>query len=136
MRKINTLSQNSQHRRSGENSNRLFETYKKYVMPHGRHIYPKISDMAMAKMCAYSTSQHSFPCWKCVLSCCSNLPRIDIPYQESDRHNSNVSPSIYFHIYNLIEKFTVYGRRPQYEKKKIVCVFKIRILWHLKNYTS
>ena len=35
-------------------SNRLFDTYKNYVMPHGKHKFQIESNMAMAKMCAYT----------------------------------------------------------------------------------
>ena len=52
-RKLNNFSQNAQNRNSGENSNHLFETYKISVIPHGRHIYAKSADIAMAIMCAY-----------------------------------------------------------------------------------
>ena len=117
MRKINDLSQNAQNRSSGENSNILFETYKKSVMPHGRHIYETASDMDMDTMCAYLPYQHALPHWKFVLRFCSNCPRIDLPYQESDKHYFNPSPSIRFHIYHLITWFTVHGRRPLDEKK-------------------
>ena len=79
--KLNDPSKNSQNIRSGENSNRLFETYKKSVMPHGHHIYATAADMAMATMCAYPTSQHVLPQCKCVLRCCYNLPFIDLTYQ-------------------------------------------------------
>ena len=41
--KLKDLSQNSQKQRSGEIVNSLFETYKKSVMPHGRHIYSTAS---------------------------------------------------------------------------------------------
>ena len=109
-RKLNNLSQNAQNRRSDENANRLFETYKNSVMPHGHHIYATASDMAIATMCAYP------PC-KCVLRCCSNFTRIDLPDQESDKHYSNVSPSICFHIYHFIARCKVHGRRPLDEKK-------------------
>ena len=68
-------------------------------------------------MCAYPTSQHALPRWKCVLCCCSNCPCIDIPGQESYRNHFNTSPSISFHIYNLIERCTIHGRRPLDEKK-------------------
>ena len=87
-------------------------------------------------MCAYPTSQHSFLHLIFMLHCCSNFPHIDHPDQESDRHHSNASPTIFFHIYHLIAWFTVHGRRPLYEKKIVACVFKIRLLWHLKNFTQ
>ena len=71
----------------------------------------------MATTYAYPPSQHSFPHCKCVLRCCANLPRIDLPGQESDRHNSNTNPSICFHIYQLIAHCKFRGRRPQDENK-------------------
>ena len=95
----------------------LFETYNNYVMPHGHHIYATSSDMAMVKMCAYPSYQNALPHLKFVLRCCANFPRIGIPDQKSYRHNSNTSHSIRFHIYHLISRFTVHGRRPIDEKK-------------------
>ena len=41
--------------------NRIYETYKNAVMPHGRHIYAKAFDMAKATMCANSHSDHALP---------------------------------------------------------------------------
>ena len=79
--KINTISQNSQNIRSGENYNRLFETYKNYVVSYGCHIYATTYDMYMATICAYPPSQHAFPQWKCVFCCCLNFPCIDLPDQ-------------------------------------------------------
>ena len=81
LRELKNLSKNAQNRRSGEKSNRLFETYKNSVMPHGCHIYETAADTTMAKICTYPPSQHAFPQWKCVLCCCSNFPRIDLPCQ-------------------------------------------------------
>ena len=86
-------------------------------MPHGHHIYVSASDIAMAKICAYSTYQHELPHSKFVLCCCSNFPRIDIPGQESYMHHSNTYPSILFHIYHLIARFTIHGRNQRDEKK-------------------
>ena len=34
--------------------NRIYETYKNTVMPHGRNINAKAYDMEKATMCAYS----------------------------------------------------------------------------------
>ena len=134
--KINDLSQNLKNRSYGEKSNRLFETYKKSVVTNGRHIYATSADMAMHTICAYPPSQNVLPHWKYVLYCCFKFPRIYLSDQEPDRHNYNESPSIRFHIYHLISRCTVHGRRPLNEKKMVVCVFKIRLLWHLINYTS
>ena len=52
-----------------------------------------------------------------MLYCYSNCPFIDITDQESDRHHSNVSHSIIFHIYHLISRCTAHGRLPPDEKK-------------------
>ena len=38
LKKLKDISQNAQNRRSGEKSNRIYETYKNTVVPHGRHI--------------------------------------------------------------------------------------------------
>ena len=34
-------------------ANRLFETYKNSIIPHGKNIFPTASDSAMAKICTY-----------------------------------------------------------------------------------
>ena len=81
LKNINDLSQNSQNRRSGKKPNRLFDTYKNSVMPHGSHIYATAAGMAMATMCAYPPPQHALTHWKCVLHCCCNFPCIDLPDQ-------------------------------------------------------
>ena len=60
------------------------------------------SDMSMAFMCAYPSSKYALTHFKCVLSCCEQCSRIDIPSQESNQHNLDVSPKISFHIYNII----------------------------------
>ena len=54
---------NSQSRRSGEKSHHIYETYKNTVMPRGRHIYAKASDMVNAKICKYPQSDHALPHW-------------------------------------------------------------------------
>ena len=53
--------QNSQIRRSGETLHHIYERYKNTVMPHGRHIYAKESDMENATMCTYTKSYHTLP---------------------------------------------------------------------------
>ena len=73
--------------------------------------------MAMAKMCEYSSSKYALPHWKCVMRCCTQFPRIDLPSTYSDYHNSNVSPKIRFHVYNLIVRCTVHVRRPFNENR-------------------
>ena len=109
LRKLNNISQSVQNRRSGENSNHLFDIYINSVMPHGLHIYATAADMAMATMCAFPPSQHALSHWKCSLLCCYNFPHIDLPGQESDKHHFNTSPSIFFHIYPLNLRCIVHG---------------------------
>ena len=59
--------------------NSIYETYKNTVMPDGRHIYSKASDMENAAVCAYPQSHHALPHWKCVLKCCAKFPSVNIP---------------------------------------------------------
>ena len=40
----------------GKKQIHIYETYKNMVMPYGRHIYAKVSDMPKATMCAYPHS--------------------------------------------------------------------------------
>ena len=101
----------------GENKIRIYETYKNKVMPHGIHIYAKAYDMENVTMCAYSQSDHALPHWKCVLKCCAKFPSINLHDQETDDLYPNTSPSIYFHIYHLIELCTKHGRLPFTDKK-------------------
>ena len=44
-----------------EKAHHIYETYKNTVMPHGRHIYSKASDMVNATMCTYPHSDHALP---------------------------------------------------------------------------
>ena len=111
-KKLKDQSKNSQNRRSGEKSNCIYETYKNTVMPHGRHIYAKASDMAKAKICEYPQSDHTLPHWKCVMQCCSKCPSVNLPDQETDDQYSNTSPSIIFLIYHLIVCCSTHGRLP------------------------
>ena len=60
----------------------IYTTYKNTVMPHGRHIYAKASDVAKAKICTYPQSDHALPHCKCVLYCSADCPCINIPDQE------------------------------------------------------
>ena len=71
-----------QNRRSGEMVNCLFGTYKKYFMPHGKHMLQSESDISMATMCTYPSSNYALPHWKYVLRCCAQCPHIDIPSTE------------------------------------------------------
>ena len=42
----------------------------------------------------------------------ANLPCIDLPIQEPDRHNFNTYPTIFFHVYQLISHSKIHVRRP------------------------
>ena len=108
--------QNAQNRRSGGKSNRIYETYKNTVMPHGRHIYANAYNVSKAVMCAYLQSDHALPHWKCGMGCCAKFPSVNLPDQETDDQYSNTSPSIRFHIYHIIVRFTAHGNLPLNEK--------------------
>ena len=81
LKKLKDRSQNSQSRRSSEKSHYIYETYKNIVMPHGRHIYAKASDMEQATMYTYTQSGLAIPHWKCVLRCCAEYPYNNRPDQ-------------------------------------------------------
>ena len=63
-------------------------------------------------MCAYPQSDHALPHWKCVIQCCAKCPSVNLPDQETDGQYSSTSPSIRFHIYNLIASCTTHGSLP------------------------
>ena len=85
LKKIKYKIQKYQIRRSGEKEHNIYETYKNTVIPHGRHIYSKASDMANATMCAYPQSDHELPHWECVLRCCAECSHINLPDQETNK---------------------------------------------------
>ena len=78
---------NAQNRSSCEMVNLLFDTYNNSVSPHGKHMFQTSYDMTMETMWAYPSSKSSFPYWKCVLRCCTQCPRIDLPSPELYQHN-------------------------------------------------
>ena len=41
--------------------NHIFDTYKNYVMPHGKNMLKIESDMNMATMRAYPSSKYTLP---------------------------------------------------------------------------
>ena len=87
-------------------------------MPHERYVYAKSYYMEKATMCAYLHSDHLLPHWKFVLQCCAKCPSINLPDQETDDQYPDTSPSIIFHIYHLISRYTKYGRLPLIDKKR------------------
>ena len=75
-------------------------------MPHKCHIYAKSSYIYNTTMCVYPWYDHAIPHWKCVLCCCADCLRINLPDQETDKQYSETSPSIRFHIYHIIARCT------------------------------
>ena len=86
-------------------------------MPHGRHIYDKASDMAKATMCTYQQSDYALPHWKYVFRCCAKCPCINLHDQETNKKHEETKPSIRFHTYHIIGRFTAHGRISLKEKK-------------------
>ena len=96
LKKLKDQSQNAQSRRSGAKTHHIYETYKSTVMPHGRHIYAKSSDIANGTMCTNPHSDHALPHWKCVLRCCSDSPCINLPDQETTKQYEEKHPQLGF----------------------------------------
>ena len=111
--------QNSQNRRSGEKAHHIHETCKNSVMPHGRHIYTKASDMAQTTIYAYPQYDHALTHCKCVLQCCADCSCINLPDQETDNQNSDTTLSIRFHIYHIIACCTDHSRILLKDKKML-----------------
>ena len=80
------------------------------VMPHGRHIYDKASDMEKETMCEYPQSYHALTHWKYVMQYFSKFSSVNLPDQEKHDQYTSTSSSIRFHIYHIIERFSNYGR--------------------------
>ena len=81
----------------------IYSRHIHFGMPHGEH---------MTTMCAYPSSNYPLPHWKYVLCCCARCTQIDILSPESDQHNSNVIPTIRFHVYKTIACCTANGILP------------------------
>ena len=88
-------------------------------MPQGRHIYTKASDMEKSTICTYLQSAHELPHWKCLLWCWDDCPCITLTDQETDNQYSEITPSIQFHVYNIIGHCTSHGRIPLKDKKYV-----------------
>ena len=78
-------------------------------MPHGHHIYTKVSSMTQVTMCAYPQSDHALSHWKYVLRCYADCICINIPDQETYNNNSDTTTSIRFQIYHIIARCTARG---------------------------
>ena len=66
------------------------------MIPHGRHMYAKASDMEKPTMCTYTQSDHALPHWKYVLLCCAGFPCINLPDQETDKSKKKQHPQLGF----------------------------------------
>ena len=85
LKKLKDKSQIAQSRSSGEKAHHIYTTYKNTVMPNGRRIYAKASDVANVIMCPYPQSEHDLPHWKCALKCFADFPCINLPDQETNK---------------------------------------------------
>ena len=103
LKKLKDQIPNAQTRRSGEKENRIYETYKNTVMPHGRYIIDKASDMEKSTMCEHPQSYHALQHWKYVMRGCVKCTSVNLPDEETDDQYSDTSTSISFHIYHLIK---------------------------------
>ena len=92
LEKLKDKIQNTQSIRSGEKSHHIYETYKNIVMPHGRHICSKSSDMENSTMCTYPKSEHTLPHWKCVFWCCAKYPHINLTDQQTNKKHKETTP--------------------------------------------
>ena len=72
---------------------------------------------------------------KCVLSCCTNFPCINLPDQETDNQNSDTAPSIRFHIYHIFECCTDHVRISLKDKSYVTCVNKNLHQMNQQKYT-
>ena len=61
----------------------VYSRHKNSVMTHGKHMFQTASDMATVTMCAYPSYIYESPHRKCVLHCCAECTRIDLPSIES-----------------------------------------------------
>ena len=103
LNKLNDKSQNYQSRRSGEKAHHTYETCKHKVMPHGRHMYAKVSDMVKATMCTYPQSDHALPHWKCLLHCCYKCSYINLPDQETNKNMKKQYPQLGFTLITSLD---------------------------------
>ena len=96
LEKLKVKIQKSKSRKSSERAHQIYETYKNKVMPHGRHIYAKTSDMENVTMCTYPHPDHALPHWKCLLRCCAKCPHINIPDLETNKNMKKQHPQLCF----------------------------------------
>ena len=121
--KLKYQSCNLQNRRSGDMANLLFETYNNSVTPHGNHIFPTSYNTAMETMCTYKSSNYALPHWISVLCCCAQCLCMDFQIPESYQHHSNISPTIWLHVYKHIASCNLHGRHPFKQKT-------VSIVWY------
>ena len=135
LKKLKDKIQNAYSRGSVEKAHHIYETYKNTVIPHGRHIYAKASDMENATMCAYPNSDNSLLHWNYVLRYCDDCPFINIPDQETNKKHEETTPSIRFHNYHIIGNCTTHGIITSKDKKYVTCVNKNLHQINLRKYT-
>ena len=54
-------------------------------MTHGKHLFKTRIDTSIATMCEHPSKMYMLPHWKCMLYCCLQCPRIDLPSSESNQ---------------------------------------------------
>ena len=117
LKKLMDKIQNAQSRSSRKKLNHIYTTYKHTLMPHGRHIYVKASDMENATMYTNPHSDSALLQWKFLLRCYADCPCINLPDQETTKKHEEKTPSIRFHIYHIIGCCTAHGIIPLKDKK-------------------
>ena len=66
------------------------------MIPHGRYIYAKASDMKKTTICTYPQSNHALPHCKCVLRLFAECPCINLPDQETNKNIKRQHPLLGF----------------------------------------
>ena len=66
------------------------------MIPHGRNIYNKASNMANSTICTYPQSDDALSHQKCVLWCCAECPYINLTYQKTDKKKNKQHPQYSF----------------------------------------
>ena len=96
-------------------ANRLFDTHNNSIMPHENHMFNTAYNITVAKMCAYTSSNYTLKHWKCALCYCAQWTCMSLQSIESDQNNSNVIPTMQFHVYQHISHYTAHVRHPYNE---------------------
>ena len=99
MKQLKYQIHNAQNRRSIKIESCIFKTYKNDVIPCACRIHNTAKDMTMSTIYPYSFTHHGLPHWKCELGCYEKFPSISIPSQEANKDNTNMLPTMHFHVY-------------------------------------